>query len=58
MKTHRQIINDMAAAIAKCDGWEPQTDYVDNPHSRAIKYRNMAEAAFEAMTGDRPDYAE
>lgn len=58
MKTHREIINEIASALAKVDGWEPCPDYVSNPNPRAIKYRVMAEAAFEALTGDIPDYAE
>lgn len=57
-KTHREQINETAAAIAKVDGWEPLSDYVDNQNPRARKYCAMAEAAFEAMTGDKPDYSE
>lgn len=58
MKTHKQIINATAAALASCDGWEPLPDYFGNFNPRALKYLGMAEAAFEAITGDRPDYSE
>lgn len=57
-KTHRQQVNSMAAAIARVEGWEPLAAYVDNRNPRARKFCRMAEAAFEALTGDRPDYAD
>lgn len=66
--THRQQINAAAAAIATADGWKMLDGYdfvtarenyeTDRVSSRTLRFLALAEAAFEAITGDRPDYAE
>lgn len=69
---HRQTINATALEIARVSRWDisPDHDFVAEAerepnnirdfktHARSGDFLRMAEAAFEVITGDRPDYAE
>jgi hypothetical protein len=71
-KSHRSIINEVALKMARLNGWRFADNYdftraretVQKTLStqkykegyRAAGYCKMAEAAFEVITGDRPDY--
>lgn len=64
--TDRQKINAAAHDIAHVAGWDiaEDHDFVDQVKedwrvtARSKQFLRMAEAAFEAITGDKPDYAE
>ena len=54
-----QIINEIVKRIASIEGWETTfDDHVNSDHPRSKAWVAQAEAAYEVITGDAPDYAE
>lgn len=72
MSQHQQLINEAAKEIARIEGWQAPEDYdfvmeatrpaprgrVDRNGARTRRFLAMAEHAFRAITGDRPDYCD
>lgn len=56
-----QIINEIAKRIASIEGFmttDEHYDHVNSENPRSKMWVAKAEAAYEVITGDTPDYAE
>lgn len=56
----REQVNLIAEALARAEGWKvPRgTDFTTATDPRSVRWCGLAEAAYEALTGDRPEYEE
>lgn len=55
-----EIVNHTAGKLAEIEGWTfPEGhDFQNDTHPRGRRWFRMAEAAYEGVTGDSPDYSE